>query len=64
MYGMKNMSSMGLFWMWQWSSQICKRCIIHSNSAWHSLLFCETWHSHTCWRRLRLVGWWRVTDVL
>jgi len=33
--------------MRQWSSQICKRRIIHSNSAWHSLLFWERWHSHT-----------------
>jgi len=41
------MSSMGLLWMWQWSSQISKRCVIHSDSAWHGLLFCETLRSHT-----------------
>ena len=40
-------SSMGLLWMQQWSSQIRKRSIIRSNSARHSLLFCETWHSQT-----------------
>jgi len=33
--------------MWQWSPRIRKIRIIHSNLAWHSLLFCETWHSHT-----------------
>ena len=33
--------------MRQWSSQIRKGCIIHSKLAWHSLLFCETWRSHT-----------------
>ena len=44
---MKNMSSMGLLWMRQWSSQILKRCIIHTNSAWHGFLCCETWCSHT-----------------
>ena len=47
MHGMRNMSSMGLLWIRQWFSQIHKRCDIHSNSAWHSLLFCETWRSHT-----------------
>jgi len=44
---MKNISSMGLLWMRQWSSQICKRRAIHSNSAWHSLLFWERRHCHT-----------------
>ena len=47
MHGMKNMSRMGLLWMRQWSSQIRKRRVIHSNTAWHRLQFCETWHSHT-----------------
>jgi hypothetical protein len=47
MQGMKNMSSMGLLWMQQWSSQIRKRRIIHSKSAQHNLLCCETWRSHT-----------------
>jgi hypothetical protein len=44
---MKNMSSLGLLWMWQWSSQIHKRHTIRSNSARHGLLCCETWRSHT-----------------
>jgi len=44
---MKNVkSSVGLLWVWQWSSQIHKRSVIHSNSAWHGLLFCETWRSY------------------
>ena len=43
---MKNRSSVGLLWMQQWSSRIRKRRAIHSNSARHGLLFCETWHSH------------------
>ena len=47
MHGMKNMSSMGLLWLRQWSSQIRKRHVIHSNSAQNSLLFCETLRSHT-----------------
>ena len=46
MHGMKYMSSMGLSWMRQ-CSQIHKRHIVHSNWAQHSLLFCETWRSHT-----------------
>ena len=33
--------------MRQWSSPIRKRRVIHSNSARHGLLFCETWRSHT-----------------
>jgi hypothetical protein len=37
MHGMKNMSSMGLLWMRQWSSQIHKRRVIYSNSARHVL---------------------------
>ena len=41
------MSSMGLFWVRQWYSQIRKRRVIHSNSARHGLLLCETWRSHT-----------------
>ena len=47
MHGMKNMSSMGLLCMQQWSSQIHKRHIIQRNSARHGVLFCETWRSHT-----------------
>jgi len=47
MHGMKNMSHMGILWMRQWSSQIRKRRVIHSNMARHGLLFCETWRSHT-----------------
>jgi hypothetical protein len=41
------MSDMGLLWMGQWFSQICKRCVIHSNSARQGLLFRETICSHT-----------------
>ena len=44
---MKNMYSVGLLWMRQWSSQICKRPVTRSNSARHGVLFCETWRSHT-----------------
>jgi len=33
MDGMKNMSCMGLLWLRQWSSQILKRRVTHSNSA-------------------------------
>ena len=47
MHRMKNMSSMGLLWLRQWSSQIRKRHVIHSNSAQNSLLFCETLRFHT-----------------
>jgi len=43
---MKNMSSVGLLWMWQWSSQIRKRRATHSNSARHGVLFCEPLRSH------------------
>jgi hypothetical protein len=38
---------MGLLWMWQWFSQIRKRCVIHGNSARQGLLFRETLCSHT-----------------
>jgi len=31
----------------EWSSQIRKRRVIHTNSARHGLLFCETWRSNT-----------------
>ena len=41
------MPNMGPLWMWQWSSQIRKRRIIHSNLARYSLIFCETVCSHT-----------------
>jgi len=41
------MSSMGLLWMRQWSSQMRKRRVIHSNSAQHRILFCKKWRSHT-----------------
>jgi len=41
MHGMKNISSMGLLWMWQ--SQIRKRRVTHSNTV-----FREIWRSHTC----------------
>jgi len=44
---MKDMSSMVLLWMWQWSSKIRKRHITHSNLAQHGVLFYETWRSHT-----------------
>jgi hypothetical protein len=47
MHGMKNMSSVGLLWMWQWSSLMRKRRVMHSNLARHGVLFCETWCSHT-----------------
>jgi len=47
MHGMKNMSTMGLLWMGQWTSQIRKRCVIHRNLARQDILFCETLRSHT-----------------
>ena len=47
MHRMKNMSSMGLLWLRQWSSQIRKRHVIHSNLAQNGLLFRETLRSHT-----------------
>jgi hypothetical protein len=62
MHGMKNISCMGLLWMWQWSSTDLQRHVIHSNSARHGLLWDMTF-SHRCWGRLRLVDWWRVMDV-
>jgi hypothetical protein len=48
MHKMKNMSRVGLLCMQQWSSQIHKRHVIHSNSAWHGVLFCEICRSHIC----------------
>jgi hypothetical protein len=63
MHRMKNMSSMGLLWMQKWSSQICKRRVIRSNTAWPSILW-DVAFSHRCSRRLCPVNWWRVTDVL
>ena len=44
---MKNMSTMGLLWMRQWSSQKHKSRIIRSNLAQHGFLFCDKWCSHT-----------------
>ena len=41
------MSSIGLLWMRQWSSQIRKTRVIHSNSARLDLVFWERWRSHT-----------------
>ena len=39
MHGMKNIYSMGLLWMWQWSSTDPQRHVIHSNTARHGLLW-------------------------
>ena len=47
MHRMKNMSSMGLLRMRQWSSQIRKRRVTRGSSARHGLLLCETWRPHT-----------------
>ena len=41
MQGMKNIFSMGLLWMRQWSSWIRKRRVTHSNSARYGFLFCK-----------------------
>jgi hypothetical protein len=38
---------LGISCLWQWSSQIHKRHVIHNNSTQHGPLFWETWHSHT-----------------
>jgi hypothetical protein len=68
MHGINNMSSVGLLWTRQWSSQINKRRVIHSNLARHGLLRCNTWRSHTgvdddyalsTGERLRTF-WWNV----
>jgi len=60
---MKIKSSMRLLWMRQWSSQIRKRRVIHSNSARLVLFLWDVTFSHRCWWRLSPVDWWRVTDV-
>jgi hypothetical protein len=44
---MKNMSSLGLLWIRQWSSKISESHVIHSNFARHGLLYRETWRSQT-----------------
>jgi hypothetical protein len=51
---------LGIWCMQQWSSQIHKRHVIHSNSAQHGL-FWETWCSHTGVDEN--YEWWRVTKV-
>jgi hypothetical protein len=62
MHGMKNVKpSVGLLWVWQWSSQLHRRSVIHSNMAWHGLLFWDMMFLQRCWWRLCPVDLWRVT---